>query len=388
MILQLRIIISRILNKLFIATCNKLPVRKDKVVFSNFNGNCFGDNPKYIALEILHQNLPYDLVWLVKSLDEVIPSGIRKVRINSKRAYYEISTAKIIIRNIKNEIVWKKKSCQYYIQTWHGSFPLKYIEQEAEQKLSTHYIEKSKADSAITNLFLVSCLSDKKIVETSFWYSGEIFMKGVPRNDVLFSKNQQSAILVRNTLHIPCGYKIALFAPTFRDNSRTDVYNLDFQALKQTLEIKTGFEWVIIIRLHPNVKHLSIDYQYTDQIIDGSNYSDPQDLVIASDLLITDYSSMLYDFSLMKKPVFLYAYDLEEYEKERGLRPIYFELPFSLCRSDEELRDAIMNYDNENYQTRLKNFMDERVQSFDNGHASEAVVDRIKNVIEGRFKMQ
>lgn len=385
LITKIRNKLSYEFNRLFRRCFDHLSVKKGKIVFSNFNGRGFGDNPKYIALEILRQKLPMDLVWLVKDIDECVPNGIRKVVFGGNRMHYELATAQFIINNIKNDLPYTKRKKQYYIQTWHGTFALKYIEKEAEDKLSADYVLSSKNDSLKTDLLLCGCSVDYDIMRNSFWYSGEILSHGTPRNDIYFTDNNKLIAKVRKELDVPLNCNIALYAPTFRNDGDVSAYSLDAHKIIEALDNKTGNKWVVIIRLHPNVCKLSSIFEYTDRIIDGSSYPDPQELAVASNCLITDYSSIMYDFSIMKKPIFILAPDLEEYKKERGLRPIYYELPFSFCRSNEELQYAIMNFEENAYQKRLYRFWNEKVQVYDNGDASETVVQRIKDVMNGNY---
>ena len=109
-----------------------LPVNRHKIVLNNFQGRGYGDSPKYIAEEIIRQKLPDDLVWLVADLNMELPSGIRKVKLQSVRASYELSTAKVIISNVKVALPYHKKRSQFYIQTWHGSMAFKAIEKDAQ----------------------------------------------------------------------------------------------------------------------------------------------------------------------------------------------------------------------------------------------------------------
>lgn len=383
--IHLRNLVFFILNSSFITICRFLMVNKKKVVFSNFNGQGYGDNPKYIANEIIRQNLPYDLVWLVNDLSDPMPKCIRKVLFNSRRARYELSTAKIIINNVKNGLPYHKKNCQYYIQTWHGGFPLKYIEGEIKEDRLSPYLAKSKDNSSITNLLLASCQLDYEVMSNSFFYNGEIFKFGIPRNDLLFNDKIEIKKKVKNTMSISEKKKIILYAPTFRDDNGIEAYNIDSRKVIEEIEYKTGQEWVLIFRLHPNVKQFENEFSYSDKIINGSSYPDPQELEVASDILITDYSSMIYDFAIMKKPIFLYATDIAKYKKERGLRQVYFSLPFSLCLNNEQLIKAISKFDMKEYLDTLHSFVVNKLHSYDTGHASEAIVNRIKNVINNEF---
>lgn len=392
---EIEIYIKQRLYNIFISLfdkyCDWAPIIKGKIVFSSFDGKGFCDNPKYIAQEILQQNLQMDLVWLVKDLNEDVPEGIRKVQFSSRKMKYELYTAQFIINNVKTDLPYRKKKGQYYIQTWHGGFPMKFIEAEFEEKLNKGYVAASKRDSAKIDLLLASCSIDKEIMQNHFWYDGEIMMRGIPRNDVYFKDDNSDIVRkVRKNLNISEDCCIALYAPTFRnDNCSSSIYtDLDVQRLIDCLNTATGKKWVVVIRLHPNVSKLCTSLNYTDLIIEGTSYSDSQELIVASNLLITDYSSIMYDFAIMKKPVFLFANDLDSYRDERGLRPIFNDLPFPLCTNNNELLNAIICFDPIKYSEQLKWFCSERIQIYDKGHASEEVVNRIKEVMKGTFKIK
>lgn len=355
---------------------------KNKVVFNNFNGRGFGENPQYIAQEIINQELPYELVWLVSDTNTSMPLSIRKVKFDTIKAAYELATARVIVSNVKNALPYVKKKDQYYIQTWHGKLPFKYIEGECEEKLEKRYVRESKKDSQKIDLILSGCSLDTEIFQKHFWYSGEVLEKGLPKYDMLFNTDEEHVFSIKKALGIEKNNKVVLYAPTFRDNNRYDAYDLNINALVDCLEKKTGFKWLIIIRMHPNVNESANSYNYNDSIINGSIISNPQELVLASDLLITDYSSIMVDFMMLEKPVFLYTSDFEEYKRERGLRTIYNELPFERANTNEELIKTINDIDFELYRKKEIKFMKERVCSFDDGHAAENVVERIKSIIE------
>lgn len=353
--------------------------KQRKIVFVNFEGRGYGDSPKYIADEILRQSLPYDLVWLVYDMKESFPVGIRTVKYYSFKSRYELATARIIISNTKVRLPYLKKKRQYYIQTWHGGFGVKFIEKDAEQYLPKQYVKDSKYDSSITDLILSGSDFQTKVIQDSFWYNGEIFKKGVPRNDVFFNCSDGDICQLRIKYGFDTKCKIVIYAPTFRDDDSVDAYHLDAVSLLKILNNKTGENWKLIIRLHPRIAGLSHIFDYDNDIIDGSGIADSQELLVMSDLLITDFSSMMMDFGIMKKPVILFITDLEEYvQKCRGIRPLFYQLPFQLCKSNEELCQAVIKFDVVDYRERLKAFMDEFFLSYDDGHASEHVVDRIK----------
>ena len=360
-----------------------LPVDGKKIVCSNFLGKGYGDNPKYICEEIIRQGLDYHLVWLQGKEDkDKLPKGIKKVRYGSIWALYELYTAKVIINNVKNGPYWEKKPGQYYINTCHGGFPLKYIEKEVEEKLSTSYVTASKMDSAITDVILSGSSLHSDVIRSSFWYSGEIMESGQPRCDMLFNVSEEKKARLKESLGISRSTSVVLYAPTFRDSGEVKPYGLDIESFLAALQKKYSREWVCIVRLHPNVADEDVGFRYGDKLIDGSKYPDPQDLIVLSDLMITDYSTIMIDFAIMRKPILLYVPDHDEYRnRDRGLRPIYDILPFVKCRTDKELTEAVASFDEVEYQKKLDAFFRDDYICFEDGHASERVVERIKKLV-------
>ena len=317
------------------------------------------------------------MVWLVDDLNMEFPSQIRKVSLQSIRTSYELSTARMIISNVKVSLPYCKKKGQYYIQTWHGSVAFKAIEADAMDKLRPQYLKETMADSKLIDLFL-SCNSiQTKEIQTCFWYDGEIFECGSPRNDMLY-KSQDYQLKIKKQIGIPVGRKIALYAPTFRDDHRTDVYNLNLTVLRDKLCECLDGDWFVLVRLHPNIKEKL--FTTTNDIMDVTSYPDMQELLLVSDVLITDYSSTIYDAAIMRKIVLLYAPDLDDYKDNRGLKPVYFNFPTKINQSNEELFDYLSHFDLNRYQSSLEDFLSE-IKVFDDGNASKRVVDRIESIL-------
>lgn len=364
-----------------------LPVQKDKIVFLNFTGKGFGDNPKYIAEEILRRGSPWKLVWLVDG-EAYVPDTIKKVQNRfGLKAFYELSTARCIVNNCKSTLptFFRKKQNQFYLQTWHGDFALKYIEKEVEDSLPAFYVAESKADSAITDAAVSGSKSFTKILRESFWLpeNCSILEYGVPRNDLYFRGDTFRSELKRRN-GFSSEERILLYAPTFRDHGETDCYNLDFERLRRILCQATESEWTIIVRLHSVASKKTDLFCYGEKVINGTVYPDQQELCLISDCLITDYSSIMGDFLLMRKPVFLYVPDLERYASRsagRGLRYLYYRLPLQRSSNQHELEEQMTHFDAETYGREVDSFMKEYYQPFDDGHASERIVDYLTRII-------
>lgn len=376
-------LILRVLRRFFWKACKILPIKKNKIAFVSFYGRPYADNPKYIAKEILNQKLDYDLVWLVNDDDlSCVPDGIRCVKLRSFSGIFEISTAKIWVDNSRKEYCEKKKN-QFYIQTWHGGFGLKKIEKDAEDKLPDEYLRMAKRDASFCDVMVSNSKTLTKLYHDAFWFDGPVIEQGLPRNDLLLNAPSDLADSIKEKLNIDKERKLLLYAPTFRKNHDFSVYNVDFDRLADTLQKKFGGEWLILTKLHPNVikeaKHLNLD---SSCVLNVSAYNDIQELYAISDFCITDYSSVMFDFMLTKKPCVLYASDVEEYKKERDFFIQLNELPFEISETNDDLQSLILNFDNEKYLSEIQKFYD-RLGFCETGNASKAVVELIKEQIGG-----
>lgn len=358
-----------------------LPTKKNKIVFIKDNGKGYACNLKYIAQEIIRQHLPYDMVWLVNDLSEEMPSEIRKVSLNSVRAVFELATAHIFINNAKIPYRVKKKPTQKFIYIPHGQPGAKC--DGADRKQQGEFERLSIKHSEQTDVFVSMSSYHTQVIKDNFWVptNAEIWECGFPRNDMFYHDTIQKQQEIRKKLNIPEGYKIALYAPTFRDNNKTEAYNLDLHRTLAALEQKTGSKWMFFITLHPNFFwYKKPIYDFGEFIWNMSDYTDIHELMLVVDATITDYSSVALDFSNTRRPVFLYASDIDEYKRMRGLKEMYFKYPFSLSKTNDELETAIQNFDNDSYLPKLSEFY-KIYGSFDDGHASERFVERLKNMI-------
>lgn len=355
--------------------CWLFPIKKNKILFSAFSARSFSDNPKYIALELLKKSKDIDCVFILEdSPEEKLPSGIRMVKYNTLKYLYEIATSKVWVDNTRKQDFVRKRKGQIYIQTWHGALPFKKIEKDIVKILTPKYIKTAKNDSSMIDYLLTDSDFGKSIIEQSFWYNGKILITGSPRLDVLFKNNIELKELIQKKMNLDHNVKYLLYAPTFRDNGKTDVYNIDFDRIIRNLSLRFGGQWQVILRLHPNIRDKNISKNL--HVIDASMYPDIMDLFSISDILITDYSSTMFDFSLTGKPVFLYVPDLNEY---LGMRNSYFELkdlPFSKSTNEDLLEKSILKFDHNRYAGKVSNFF-KRINLLEDGHASERVADLI-----------
>jgi CDP-glycerol glycerophosphotransferase len=179
--------------------------------------------------------------------------------------------------------------------------------------------------------------------------------------------------------------KIVLYAPTFRKEveKSISVYNLDFERISQALSKRFDGEFLVLYRFHHMLYETNYNYECIPMGINVSSYPDVMELLLISDVLITDYSSIMWDFSLMRRPVFLYHNDIEEYD--RGFYCDPDEWPYPKAKTSDEMVSKINNFDEEQYVKDLGSFF-QRFHSFDDGHASECIVNRIVDVMSNPSK--
>jgi CDP-glycerol glycerophosphotransferase len=376
-------LIKRYLAIAMVYIFNCLPIKNNKIFLFSYYGSQYGCNPKYITEYILN-NYPkgkFDVVWAFNNLDDKsYLTGFRKVKVMSLRYFYELCTSKVIITNFRTTDLFIKRKKQYYIQTWHSSLRLKHIEKDAKESLPQQYIQMAKKDSLKCDLLLSGCEYSTRIFKRAFWYGGEIFEHGSPRNDILFHENYSLRKKVCNQLNIDTRKKIILYAPTFRKGNNLDAYDLDYGNVLTKTANRFGGEWIILVKLHPHLLSKSGQISFGEKVLDVTSYDDIQELLSVADVLITDYSSLMFDYSITKRPCFLYVPDLKEYVQND--RSLYFdikELPFISANSNQELQVQIEEFNEKQYNTDLSDFLD-HIGSFEKGTTNENLLKRLEEV--------
>lgn len=346
---------------LFFYLFRVFPIRKNKVAFSSFYGRGYGDNPKKICEALHNKKEGYDLVWEVGSDKIELPSYVRSIKIGSIRWIYEMCTAKVWVDNCRKAHYIRRRKNQHYIQTWHGDVCIKAVEADAAETLSKGYIKDAKNDSKMATEIVSSCEWRTKNIREAFWYNKDILRAELYRPLVL-DENQKKELeqSIKNELKVKPETNILLYAPTFRKNQSTDSYNLDYEALSEILSKKFSGEWCVVVRLHPNVSHLQNSIKYSERVKNGSIFADINNLMAVSNILITDYSGIIFRTLRQEKPLFLYCPDYEQYIQED--RKLYFDLenfPASFAKSNQELHENILNFDRNEYQKAAASFVNE-----------------------------
>ena len=374
-----------------------LPVCPHKVVIDNYMGNGYGCNGKYVTKQLLESRENFDIVWVVKdkeAMHKSFPPGVRLVEYATKEALYEYATAAVWLCNYHlvkylNQGLQKKEG-QVYIQMWHGSFGIKKIENDCgmlTEMKSWNYLAQKNA--AITDYWISNGSFETDVYRSAFWGAGKILEYGHPRNDIFFRGDTGN--LCRDTkeaLDLEAASRVVLYVPTFRERGVSSAAELPVGDLLGALRDKWGEEYRFVVRFHPRMvsgqRQSFLEKWQGFPVTDATSYPDIQELLLCADLVITDYSSCIFDFMLTGRPGFLFVPDRDSYREERGFYYPPEEAPFPVAETKEALLEQIRCFDIDRYQKSVAAFL-ERKGSKEDGHASERVA-RLVQEICGKLK--
>ena len=368
------------------------PVRKNKVVFSTFEGDGgFCCNPRYIAEELYSRNKKLKLIWLTRKSSEDFPPYITVKKYSTLNIVYHLSTAKVWVDNYRKPFGTLKRKNQLYIQTWHASFGFKAVGLFRGSLFPPIARLVSEWDSNLIDYMVSNSAYCDRIYPKKILYNGPTIRSGSPRVDCLINQRMGLHNALCKKLLLDTEVHFLLFAPTFRGGNQKGKKNvvsenisIDFMRLFAILQKKFGGEWKILLRLHPQLSAILDKMPFegkNENIIDVSQFSDMSQVLGASDILITDYSSCAFDAAFAKIPVFLYADDIQKYIADRGeFMWKREEIPFSIAETNEELEKNINDYSKLNYEKRIDCFMAEH-EVLEDGHASERIFNFIENIL-------
>lgn len=351
-------------------------VNPKKVVF--YVGTRLGVccNPKYVLNEIIQRNLDYELVWIAhkpEMCQELLDKNVKVVPlIDSDQVLEQLCEAKIIIYNDSLPITFVPRNDQVLINTWHGAINYKKIGYDGE--IFNNDVEKELFKLVNPSPKYMVAGSEAFINSTSmaFGFKKEIFIKtGLPRNDVLFSKVDKNEL--KRKLGLPLNKKICVYAPTFRKDNVASIFGLDLVLLKKSLQERFSGNWIVVFRGHV----FTVNFWSDQGFIDLTNYPDQQELLLVADVVVSDYSSIMWDASLRRIPVFIYCPDYCEYmQYERSFAFDMKKVPYPLCMNNNELAAAIINFDENKYLEDIEKHHHDCV-SYDKGDASKQIVDLV-----------
>ena len=351
-----------------------LPVQKNKLAFLTY---LHKSHDEAITEYLLH-NFPagtFDIVWITRNQAVQPCASIRVVEAEDDfSCMEEIGTAHIVFMNEGTcSIPYLKKAGQYYIQLKHwSSITLKtFSAMEMGLGKDEGFIENLKKGSELLDYAFVGSVFDEQTFQKGFLYDGPCIRVGSPRSDLLFRKGIYEEVRAR--LGIPQGVKLALYAPTFRRlwDSLDIIRSLDFAQMRAALRERFGGAWEILLRLHPTLVERSGELELPAFVHDVSHYDEGEELVAAADVMVSDYSSIIFESAFLYRPVFLYAPDKERYvREERDFLLDYDHLPFPTSATNEAFCASILQFDEEAYKTTLRAFF-EHYGVHEDGHACE-----------------
>lgn len=353
---------------------------KKRVIFSSFSGRQYSDSPKAISDYILENYPEIEVVWaFINPKDFLVDSKIIKVKYKSLRYLYYALTSRVYVDNVEIWSLLRFRKGQTAIETWHGGGAYKRVgidRLDVGDAHKKHSVDKMNR----MDIFLSSGrMFTEKVIRSAFGFKGEVLEVGLPRNDRLKNSTKEDKNRIKEVLGIEADKKVLIYAPTFRNSLSLDPYSLDIEALNTALKEKFGGEWIVLLRLHYYMDN-KLFKSNAQNTIDVTSYPDMQELLMVSDLLITDYSSSMWDFSLNFKPCFLYATDIKEYSGERDFYTAPKTWPFPLAESNESLLQNIKDFDITEYAKRVAEHH-LAFGSSESGSATKIISDRIKEIL-------
>lgn len=378
--------------------------RPGTVVFESYMGRAYACSPKALYQAMLNDRRyrSYEFIWAFKNCEkyEFLKKNpnTRVVEYLSHDYFKAYSKAEYWISNSRVPEQIRKRNDQVYIQSWHGT-PLKRLGFDVEldggnamnsiKELCNKYAMDARrytymiSPSAFCTEKFLSAFNLKNLNKRDI-----ILETGYPRNDALFCFGNEDASRVKNTLGLPSDKKVILYAPTWRDDQHeTDMGytyepDVDFELLRREL----GAQYVILYRAHYFIANRFDFAAYSGFVFDASDYDDINELYIISDILVTDYSSVFFDYANLKRPIIFYMYDFEFYKNR--LRDFYIEtdtLPGDIVKTEKELIDAIHRAgENFKYDEKYKAF-NLKYNYLDGPDTSRKVLDEIALREANRF---
>ncbi|MCX4823490.1 CDP-glycerol glycerophosphotransferase family protein [Streptomyces sp. NBC_01142] len=362
--------------------------RRDTVLFSSFDGRQYSDSPRAVHEELLRRESGFACLWVVRDQQAALPAGARAVEYGGNEWHEALATSRAVVTNTQLPQWFERGRDQFVVQTWHGT-PLKRIGRDllGTSQANRPYIESLPQRAGQWNLLVSPNRFSTPILRRAFGYEGEVIESGYPRNALLHAEDRHKvAASVRERLDIPEGKKVVLYAPTWReDRPKGSGYALDLRLDLTAARAALGDSHVLLVRRH---------YLVTDRlpetggfVRDVSRYPDVAELMLVSDALVTDYSSLMFDFAQTGRPMLFHTYDLEHYRDT--LRGFYFDFenraPGPLLPGSPELIEALRDPAAATAgHARAYDAFREVFCDLDDAGAAAAVADRVLRELTGR----
>lgn len=366
------------------------PVVKRRIVFVCHYGKSYACNPKYVY-ETMRETYgeEFQYVWVLNEPHPELSKDVILVKNKSLAFFYYVMTARVIIGNNALGSYLPKRKSQFFINTWHGGGAYKKVHFDVaagktDKKIYEIFAKQTDCHVSSSKMF-TKCMSEStKVPEDKFLETG------MPRNDCLIQyhreemegnrslvqKKQQEILKKMGILKQVKGKKILLYAPTFRGDANHGYFqnSLNFSLVLKSFEKRFSGEWVLLFRGHHKIPAMEME-----RCIQVSDYEDMQEILLCTDALITDFSSVMWDYMFLQRPGFLYIPDLELQQKEH---PFYTEVkdwPFEAAVSNEQLCSMIESYEEEKALAKIEAHK-ELLGSVETGCACEKLADYIRQL--------
>lgn len=370
---------------LYLKQFSKLPIKENWVMFESFFGRQYSDSPRSIY-EYMAQNNDknYRFIWTIEDKKTDIPYGATKVKRYSLRYVYYLARCKYFVFNVRQPQMFKKRDGMVFLETWHGT-PLKRLVFDQEEVLAATplYKEQFFRQAKEWDYLVAPNEFSSEVFRGCFMFKNTMLETGYPRNDVLHAKDRdEHARKLRKELGIPENKTTILYAPTWRDDEYYDKgqYKFELKLNLQQMREELGDDYVVLLRTHYYIAD-AIDLSDMEGFaMNFCKHSDIAELYLVSDILITDYSSVFFDYAGLRRPVLFYTYDLEKYRDM--LRGFYIsieeDVPGPLAFTTGEVISYIKNIDAvmEQYKERYDVFY-KRFCGWEDGQAAKKVVEQV-----------
>lgn len=342
-------------------------------LFDSWRGS-YSDSPRALSERMAEKYPEWARVWVLRRGVEA-PKGVRSVRPFSLAHLYFLARANVVFANNAMPSFWRKRKGCTYIQTWHGT-PLKRIAWDVANpqfKGGEAYLRRFARDVAKWDYLIAPNPDSADIFQRAFRYSGKVLLTGYPRNDLLLKIGATTAASVRAQLGLRSDQRVILYAPTWREKA-----DRQFDLHRELHAWERGLQpgEVLLIRAHPHDKNLAAFQPTTPAVTNVTTFPDVQELLAIADVLVTDYSSVMFDYGVTRRPMVFFTYDLAHYRDE--LRGFYFDFdtltPGPTAGTVDELLAALRQQTTEH--SRHRDFV-QRFCALEDGQASDRVLEQV-----------
>lgn len=358
----------------------------DSVVFESYHGKQISDSCRAIFEWVRYHRPDVTVYWSINSHAVSVPEGAIAIVQGTRDWLRAVNSSRYLINNSNFPGYFRIREGQRYLQTWHGTPMKKIAEDMPPGNLSLGYRLLMRRESKAWEVLLAQNSFAARVLPEAFWFHGETLEVGYPRNDLLSgSKGVYARTYTRERLGISDDSFVVLYAPTFRDNVRSSGGGYSFTSELDVERLLAGLpeDAVVLVRGHVNTSGAT-KYEGIDRVIDVSSYGEISELFAASDVLISDYSSMMFDYGVTRKPMLFFVPDLDTYESStRGFYLNFRDIcPGPMHKLTESLVDDLQRalVDPDSFvDSKYSNFV-ERFAPHDDGNATIRTIGRLKSL--------